>query len=197
MIAELRGTLTSLDGDLATIMTAGGVGYEVALPIGALQILPRVGQDVHFHTVLVVREDAWSLFGFNSARERAVFQRILMANGVGPRLALALVSSLGSDRVVHAIQNNDLAALCTVSGVGKKKAERMVLELKDRMRDFQISSRPDAPGPAAAQAITALTNLGYPVIAAEAAVQAIVTEHPDNAPSDLIRAALAHLAKNR
>lgn len=194
MIAQIRGTLTAVDGDLVTVMTPGGVGYEIALPLGVLQRLPRPGQDVTLHTVLVVREDGWMLFGFDSHDERVVFQRVLQANGVGPRLALALVSSLGGERVVRAVQDSDIAVLCTVPGVGKKKAERMVLELQDRMRDLQVTSHDDRPGPTAAQAISALINLGYGQLAAETAVKTVLAERPSTEAAELIRDALQQLA---
>lgn len=196
MIAQIRGTLTAIDSDLVTVMTASGVGYEIALPLGVLQGLPRPGQDVTLHTVLVVREDGWMLFGFDSVEERAVFQRVLQANGVGPRLALALVSSLGGERVVRAVQDSDIAVLCTVPGVGKKKAERMVLELQDRMRDLQVTSHHDRPGPTAAQAISALMNLGYGQLAAETAVKTVLADRPSTEAAELIREALQQLAGN-
>ena len=98
MIAQVQGALTATDGDLITVMTAAGVAYELSLPVGAVSRLPPVGSDLHVHTVLVVREDAWSLFGFDLPAERGVFQRLLQANGVGPRLALAMISALGGDR---------------------------------------------------------------------------------------------------
>ena len=137
MIAQIRGTVAGKDGDRVVVMTAAGVAYEISLPAGVLGRVPAVGQEVHLHTVVAVREDDWSLYGFDQASDRGVFQRLLQANGVGPRLALAMMSALGGDRVVRAVRDGDLAALCTVSGVGKKKAERMVLELKEA-----ISVRP-------------------------------------------------------
>jgi len=203
VIAEIRGTLASKSGDLVTIMTAAGVAYEVSVPVGTLTRLPHVGGDVQLHTSLVVREDSWSLFGFDRLSERVVFQRLLLANGVGPRLALAVISALGGDRVIRAVRSEDLAALCTVQGVGKKKAERMVLELKDRMGDLEV---PDdvtgpgptvGPGPTGQQAVTALGNLGYAQLESEDAVRAVLAEGESAGTADLIRLALVHLTGRR
>lgn len=197
MIAEIRGTLSSKSGDLVTIMTAAGVGYEVSVPVGTLARLPRVGGDTHLHTTLVVREDSWSLFGFDRPSERIVFQRLLLANGVGPRLALAVLSALGGDRVIRAVRNEDIAALCTVQGVGKKKAERMVLELKDRMGDLEVPDDVAGPGPVGQQAVTALANLGYAQVESEDAVRAVLAEDETTGTADLIRLALVQLSGGR
>ena len=135
MISGIRGTLQSKSADHVLVATDGGITYELAVPIGVLEQLPDVGGQVALQTVLVVREDGWALFGFDQGYERDVFQRLLGTSGVGPRLALALVSALGGARVVRSVREADIAALCTVPGVGKKTAERIVLELKDRLRD--------------------------------------------------------------
>jgi Holliday junction DNA helicase RuvA len=197
VIAEVRGSLTAKHGDLVTIMTAGGVGYEVTVPLGVLERLPRPGGEVRLHTMLVVREDSWALFGFDQLKERAVFQRLLVASGVGPRLALSLLSALGAERVVRAVQTEDLAVLCTVPGVGKKKAERMVLELKDRMRDLEVASEQAAPAQSTVQAVTALVNLGYSSTEADAAVRAVVAGGTDADSGTLIRDALQRLTRGK
>jgi Holliday junction DNA helicase RuvA len=203
VIAEIRGNLTSKSGDLVTIMTAAGVGYEISVPVGTLGRLPRAGGDVQLHTTLVVREDSWSLFGFDRPSERVVFQRLLLANGVGPRLALAVISALGGDRVIRAVRNEDIAALCTVQGVGKKKAERMVLELKDRMGDLEVPDDVTGPGvtvgPGATgqQAVTALINLGYGQVESEDAVRTALAEGEPAGTADLIRLALEQVTGRR
>jgi Holliday junction DNA helicase RuvA len=150
---------------------------------------------VHLHTVLVVREDGWSLFGFNTPEERAVFQRLLGASGVGPRLALSLVSSLGGDRVVRAVKEGDIAALCTVSGIGKKKAERMVLELKDRMRDLEVEGGAEEIDSTGDQAIRALVKLGYGQLEADTAVRSVLASNGTAGPSEIIRSALEMLSR--
>ncbi len=197
MIASVRGTVTARSGDLVTIATAGGVSYEMAVPLGVLEQLPPAGGEVHLHTVLVVREDGWALFGFETADERIVFQRLLGASGVGPRLALGLLSALGSDRVVRAIAEGDLAALCTVSGVGKKKAERMVLELKDRMSDLEITGEPTGIGSAGDQSVNALLTLGYGQMEADGAVRTVLAANGTADTADVIRSALELLARGQ
>jgi Holliday junction DNA helicase RuvA len=197
VIAGITGTLVAKSADKVFVATTGGVTYEVAVPIGVLEHMPAVGGDVALRTVLVVREDGWALFGFDSEHERDVFQRLLGTSGVGPRLALALVSALGGARVVRCIRENDIAALCTVPGVGKKTAERIVLELKDRLRDVAV---PDGGAGAAVapteQAVQALVNLGYPAAEAERAVRAAVSDGTGEAV-DLIRGALQLLTKSK
>lgn len=197
MIASVRGTVTARSGDLVTIATAGGVSYEMAVPLGVLEQLPPAGGEVHLHTVLVVREDGWALFGFETADERIVFQRLLGASGVGPRLALGLLSALGSDRVVRAIAEGDLAALCTVSGVGKKKAERMVLELKDRMGDLEITGEPTGIGSAGDQSVKALLTLGYGQMEADGAVRSVLAANGAADTGKIIRSALELLARGQ
>lgn len=195
MIAGVRGTLTARHGDRIVVATASGVSYELAVPIGVLERLPSDGAAVDLRTVLVVREDGWSLYGFDRDFERAVFQRLLGASGVGPRLALALLSSLGGARVVGALRGGDLAALCTVPGVGKKTAERIVLELKDRLGDLTPPGETPARAPAADQAVQALVNLGYGAMDADRAVRAALAERGTAAPAELIRQALQTLAR--
>lgn len=197
MIAQVRGVIAEKTGDTVTVMTSGGVGYDVAVPVGTLERLPDAGAEIQLHTVLVVKEDGWALFGFDRPLDKAVFERTLTASGVGPRLALALLSALGSDRVVRAVREGDLAALCTVSGVGKKKAERMILELKDRMGDLDLTGEREAASAAGAQAVNALVNLGYGHVEADDAVRAVLAAEPGAPASDVIRAALQQLARSR
>lgn len=191
MIGMVSGTLGEREGDTILIETAGGVGYAVTVPLGVLERLPAPGGRVSLYTELVVREDAWTLYGFDHAGERSIFQRLLSASGFGPKLALALLSTLGPARTVRSIQQRDIAALSTVSGIGRKKAEKLVVELGDRFKDVpvEIGSAP-RPGEAALQA---LVGLGYPAAIAEEAVRAIMsTGVSDTAP--VIRLALQRLA---
>ncbi len=195
MIAGIRGTLQSRTGDRVLVATDGGVLYEIAVPIGVLEKLPEPGAPVALQTVLVVREDGWALFGFDEEHERDVFQRLLGATGVGPRLALGLVSTLGGARVVRSVKEGDLAALCTVPGVGKKTAERIVLELKDRLRDIVVPGTAGGTSAPVEQAVQALVNLGYPAADAERAVRAVVSETGAGEAVDLIRGALQLLTQ--
>ena len=158
MIATLTGTLAERTGDTMVLQTEGGVGYAVTLPLGVSERLPPLGARVTLYTELVVKEDGWALFGFDQPLERAIFQRLLGASGFGPRLALALLSTLGPERTVLSIQGRDIAALSTVSGIGKKKAERLVVELQDRFEDSTVSSSMPQPT-VAVEAVKALLEM--------------------------------------
>jgi Holliday junction DNA helicase RuvA len=200
MIARLTGKLAAKGIDRIEIMTGGGVGYELLIPLSVLESLPKLGDDVTLHTALVVKEDGWQLFGFGNANDRALFYTLLGASGVGPALALGLISALGSGRVVRAIRDRDLDTLQGVPRVGKKIAERLCVELGDKMKDFAgADAAPGAPVKqegVAADAVRALTALGYAQTEAEKAVRSAL-EHGGSkgATADVIRAALAVLQK--
>jgi Holliday junction DNA helicase RuvA len=196
MIATIAGTLLERHEDTIIIQTDGGVGYEVTLPLGVFARLPANGNRVRLYTELVVREDEWSLYGFDQALERRIFQRLLGASGFGPRLALALLSTLGPERTVRSIKGKDVAALATVSGIGKKKAERLILELSDRFADSEIEPAPSIPRPAE-EAVQALTALGYPPAAAEDAIRQVLGQGEDGDTPQLVRKALQWIAKPR
>jgi holliday junction DNA helicase RuvA len=197
MIAQVAGTLVSKDLDRVEIMTASGVAYELAIPLGVFETLPRAGEAVLLHTHLVVKEDAWQLFGFSSNFERRVFQRVLNAKGVGPALALGLLSTLSADRLIRAIREKDVPTLQSVPRVGRKKAEQLILDLADKLDDLQVSAssgvrRPEAAG--ADDAIRALASLGYSMGDAERAVrQAIDDGGQGMGAAELIRSALAKI----
>lgn len=196
MIARVAGTLLAADIDRVEIMTAGGVAYTVHIPLSVAEALPRPGGTVALHTALVVREDSWTLYGFATAAERAMFQRVLGTTGVGPALAMNLMSALGGDRLVRAVQENDLAALTRVPRVGKKLAERLVLELRDKLvasGDAPASGRAKTPPGPGADALRALVALGYQAADAEKAVFAALEDGGADT-SALIRDALSRLA---
>jgi Holliday junction DNA helicase RuvA len=200
MIARITGTLVGKGLDRIEVMTAGGVGYELVIPLGVLESLPREGAQVSLHTALVVKEDGWMLFGFTAPEERALFNTLLAASGVGPSLALGLISALGLGRLVRAIRDRDIATLQGVPRVGKKIAERLCVELGDKMKNFAAAIGPrSATAPAdgaAADAIRALVALGYANNDAEKAVRsAIESSGPKGATADVIRNALAVLQK--
>ncbi len=197
MIAAIRGTIVAKTGDRVIVATVGGVSYEVAVPLGVLERLPAEGGDVALRTVPVVREDGWALYGFDEEHEQETFQRLLGATGVGPRLALALLSTLGGARVVRALKEHDLAALCTVPGIGTKTAERLVLELRDRVGEIAAPGDQRAASAPAEQAVQALVNLGYGHADADRAVRAVVSENGSGEPVDLIRGALQLLTKRK
>lgn len=196
MIAMVAGEIVARSADGVTIQTDGGVGYEVAVPAGVMARLPGDGHRVRLYTELVVREDSWSLYGFDQPAERTVFQRLLGASGFGPKLALALLSALGPERTVRAIRDRDLALLSSVSGIGRKKAERLALELQDRLDDVALH----APSPRASgsdEAARALVALGYTPAAADDAIRAALTGVALEDTPTLIRRALQQLASNR
>jgi Holliday junction DNA helicase RuvA len=198
MISRIRGTLEAKDLDRVEIATPGGVGYMLQIPLSVYETLPAVGEPVSLFTSLIVKEDAWQLFGFSSQLERRLFDLVRTANGVGPALALSLLSSLTAPRLVRAIVEKDTATLQSVPRVGKKKAEQMILDLATKMRDVDVtptSSGAPAPGAAAEDAIRALVSLGYSLVDAERAVRATLdaTTGPI-AATDLIRNALARIA---
>ena len=198
MIGGVRGTLAGKSGERITVATPGGVSYELSVPLGVLERLPAEGSAVELRTVLVVREDGWLLFGFDSDYDRTVFQRLLNATGVGPRIALALVSTLGAVRVVRALKENELGTLCTVPGIGKKTAERMVLELKDKFGDLAApGAAPSTISPVAEQAVQALINLGFSPADADRAVRAAVSADGSSGTAEIIRSALQILTRSR
>jgi Holliday junction DNA helicase RuvA len=193
MIAIVTGTLAARDGDSIVVQTESGVGYQVTVPAGVAGRLPPMGGRVTLHTELVVKEDGWALFGFDRAPERRIFQRLLDASGFGPKLALALLSALGAERTVRSIRGRDLAALSSVAGIGRKKAERLVLELRDRLDDVPLE--PETARTAGTDdAVRALTGLGYAAGAAEDAVRAAIAAGSSEETPQLIRLALQRLA---
>jgi len=198
MIVQVAGVLLAKDLDRVELLTDGGVAYELAVPLNAYEALPRVGERASLHTYLVVKEDGWQLFGFTAALERRVFQKVLGAKGVGPALALGLLSSLTAERLVRAIREKDVATLQSVPRVGRKKAEQLILDLADKLDELQGSVTPGGVGKGAApgteDAIRALVSLGYSTADAEKAVRGVLDGGAKgmSAP-ELIRAALARI----
>ncbi|HXJ31697.1 MAG TPA: Holliday junction branch migration protein RuvA [Gemmatimonadales bacterium] len=190
MIAAVAGSLAAKTADRVVVQTPGGVAYEVTVPLGVMERLPGIGQSVTLATELVVREDGWSLYGFLDESERRLFQRLLTVNGVGPRIAVAFLSTLGAERGAKAIQKKDLATLSSVSGVGRKLAERLALELSDKLGEL-VGGQPaplDAPARAA---LAALERLGYGGTEAERALrQALAGDGGDADAEALVRRAL-------
>ena len=204
MISQLSGKLLTKDLDRVEVMTAGGVGYELTIPLGVYESLPRAGEMCTLFTYLVVKEDSWQLFGFSTAFERRVFQRVLDAKGVGPALAIGMMSALSAERLVRAIREKDIATLQGAPRVGRKKAEQLILDLAEKMDDLStaLGSRPSAlgasPAPVAEDAVRALVSLGYAAPDAERAVKAALDAGGAamSAP-DLIREALAKVTDAR
>lgn len=195
MISHINGTLTSKDIDRVEVMTPGGVGYELQIPLGLFETLPKQGEKISLHTSLVVKEDGWQLFGFSSIFERRLFQKLLTANGVGPSLALGLMSALSANRLVRAIQQKDIPTLQGVPRVGRKKAERLILDLADKLDGLGgDDGGPRLADGAAEDAMRALVSLGYNNADAEKGVRAALDAGGGGlSAAELIRSALAKL----
>jgi holliday junction DNA helicase RuvA len=195
VISRIRGTLLRRELGVAEIMTASGLGYELHIPLGVFERLPKEGQDVELRVYHVVREDAVELFGFIDHAERIVFSRLLSASGVGPRLALNIMSAMPPERIVRAIVDKDIAALRRIPGLGAKKAERLALELADRLDDVAVAATGVSVNPVLDEAVKALVALGYSSADAASAVRKVIDEQGAMAPVDLIRAALAGMKR--
>lgn len=196
MIGRLRGTLAEKQPP-HLLLDVGGVGYEVEVPMTTLYRLPAQGEVVTLHTHLVVREDAHLLYGFGEKRERELFRELIRLNGVGPKLALALMSSLEVDELVRCVQAQDTSVLVKVPGVGKKTAERLLVELKDRFKAWEnlpniaplvLPNQAAGAASAEADAVSALVALGFKPQEASRAVAAV--EGEDLSSEELIRRAL-------
>lgn len=173
MIALVSGRLAAKHADRVVVHTTGGVGYEIVVPLGVMARLPGLGETVTLATELVVREDAWSLYGFTDDVERRFFQRLIGVSGIGPKIAIALLSALGLERGVRAVAERNVALLSSVSGIGKKTAERLVLELADKLGELegQAGPAPHSGGGAAEAALKALERLGYATAEADRALR--------------------------
>lgn len=171
MIASLQGRLESLGSNWA-IINVNGVGFQVYLPTSTLSTLGSIGKEVHLHTNLVLREDSVTLYGFASAEELSLFQTLLSVSGIGPKLALAMLSAMSVEQVSMAIATGSVDLLRTVPGIGKKTAERLILELKDKIgTGFIAALTPLAQENA--DVLTVLTSLGYSVSEASRAVASL------------------------
>ncbi len=196
MISRLKGTLISREPDHVEVETAGGVVYEIKIPLSILQRLPKPpASDFEIHTLQLVREDSVALYGFMEPFERQLFTRLLGAPKVGPKVALAMLSTYSAGRLAQLLVEKDVAALTQVSGVGKKTAELIVLELADKVQDLAVeaggSDGADGTGPRVQEAVGALVALGYSFVDADAAVRRALAEGEAAGTEELIRRALA------
>ena len=195
MIGRIRGQLAGLDGQ-TVLIEAGGVGYEVEVPTPTLAALPRGGGEVTLHTHFIVRDDAQQLYGFAAKGERDLFRTLLRINKVGPRLALSVISSVDIGDLAMAAAENDVSRLVKVPGVGKKTAERMLLELKDRLAELDIAAPARVravPDASLAEAERALVALGYKAGEAARAVESVAGE--GLSPEQIVREALRRFAQ--
>ena len=192
MISRLQGKLLSQDAACVEVETSGGVVYEVEVPITVLQGLPSPGGSVELRTLQVVTESSIALYGFSSAHERLLFQRLLTATGVGAKLALAMMSTYSVERLARALVEKDSTALQQVSGIGKKKAEKIALDLADKVADLAIVTPVvDGVTGGAQDAVQALVNLGYSFSVADTAVRAVLEDGIPDSTEELVRRALS------
>ncbi|MBR9908868.1 MAG: Holliday junction branch migration protein RuvA [Gammaproteobacteria bacterium] len=204
MIGRLQGVLLEVQAP-EILVDVQGVGYEVFVPMTTLYQLPQPGSSITLLTHFAVSENGQSLYGFYARRDRDLFRTLIKVNGVGPRLALAILSGLEATQLVSCVRENNLAALVKVPGVGKKTAERLVIELRDKLKDWEGSPSPQAGtasnstgSSVAANAIiadaeSALVALGYKPVEASKVIAAVTREHDVARSEDLIRLALKSL----
>lgn len=203
MIGRLRGKIIQKQPP-QLLIDVQGVGYEVDAPMSTFYQLPNIGEDVTLHTHLVVREDAQLLYGFASDSERSLFRSLIKINGVGAKLALTILSGMNAQEFIHCIQDNDASALVRLPGIGKKTAERLIIELRDRLKDelpetgvntgqtMSAMSAQSSSSPAG-DAVSALIALGYKAQEASRMVRSIDAEGKD--VEDIIRLSLQGVVK--
>ncbi len=202
MIAHIAGKLIQKQPN-SVIVDVGGVGYELTVPLSTFYDLGEIGTDVSLRAYTYVREDALQLFGFRTEREKQLFLLLTSVSGVGPKLAITLLSGLNADDLIRAIRDNNLARLVGVPGVGKKTAERLVVELRDKVAKLSVSAQAEpvqSDYMAVANAlsddiVSALVNLGYQKAAAEKAVGNVFSENADASFETALKQALRTLAR--
>ena len=205
MIAHLSGTLLAKQAT-SVIVDVGGVGYEVTIPVTTFYDLEEPGAQVSLRIYTHVREDTLQLYGFKTARERELFTQLILVSGIGPKSAIAMLSGMNADEIITAIRTNNLARLTSIPGLGKKTAERLVIELRDKMTKLsspeleeELAARASGSMPSddtlREDALSALTNLGYQRAAAEKAVTHAMQESGDLSVELLLRRSLRTLSK--
>jgi Holliday junction DNA helicase RuvA len=201
MIGFLSGKILEKDAN-TVIVDVGGVGYEVTIPLSTFYELGEVGSDVQLRIFTHVREDALQLFGFKTSRERDIYLKLISVQGIGAKSGIAMLSGMNADEIVAAIRTNNLVRLTSIPGVGKKTAERIVIELRDKIGELSAaasassgSASDQAPDTVFDDALSALVNLGYQRNAAEKALQDASKDGAELSVQKLLRAALQKLAK--
>ncbi len=203
MIAYLSGKLLEKEANLI-IVDVGGVGYEVIIPLSTFYDLGEIGEDVSLRIYTYVREDVFQLFGFKTVRERELFLLLISVSGIGPKSAITALSGMSADEIIGAIRQNNLARLNSIPGVGKKTAERLVIELRDKIAKLSAVSAEEMRAEGIPQtsgddvyedAISALVNLGYQRNAAEKALKQAMQEGTEMSVQKLLRKSLQFLAK--
>jgi holliday junction DNA helicase RuvA len=196
VIAQVRGRLLR-KGPQEAIVDVGGVGYRVTIPLSTFYRIGEPGEDVMLLTYTHVREDVLALFGFLTPAEQDLFEKLIAVSGVGPKLAIAILSGIETPDLVAALRSSDVARLTRIPGVGRKTAERLVLELKDRMQGLAAAAEAASPGPAATpkdDLVSALVHLGYSRPEAERGVDRALKEDGGGRFEDLLRRTLRILS---
>jgi len=205
MIAHLSGTLLSKQAT-SVIVDVSGVGYEVNIPLSTFYDLEDLGSTVQLRIYTHVREDAIQLYGFKTARERELFLKVISVTGIGPKLGITLLSGMSADEMIASIRTNNLARLTLIPGVGRKTAERLILELREKIADLssaqleeELGAKPEAAelteDTVRADALSALLNLGYQRSGAEKAIDAALGEGGDVTVESILRRGLKKLAR--
>ena len=196
MIAGVRGTLEAQNTDWV-ILAVGGFSVRVYAPLGTITRLPGLGQTVHLATHLYVREDQIALYGFLRLADKLLFEKLLTVSGIGPKLAITILSGMPADEMVGSIRGNDVARLTRIPGIGRKTAERMVLELRDKLPPAPTGQEVAVPSisPVEEDVLSALVNLGYQRAAAEKTVAAALKSGKAASFDQLFREALGTLSK--
>ncbi|MDQ3256509.1 MAG: Holliday junction branch migration protein RuvA [Acidobacteriota bacterium] len=205
MIAHLSGTLLAKQAT-SVILDVGGVGYEVTIPVSTFYDMEEAGAQIQLRIYTHVREDALQLFGFKTARERELFMLLILVSGIGPKSGIAMLSGMSADEIINAIRTNNLARLTSIPGVGRKTAERLVIELRDKMAALtspaleeeiaaQAARAPQSDDALREDALSALVNLGYQRAIAEKAVTQAMAEGGGLSVELLLRRSLRTLSK--
>lgn len=196
MIGKIRGILVEKKPPEIQVDVAG-ITYEVQVPMSTLYVLPELGKELTLHTHFVVRDDAQLLYGFYDAKDKVMFRSLIKVNGVGPKMALGILSSMEADEFVRTVRNNDINAMVKMPGIGKKTAERLLIEMRDRIKDWanvdEVGAEQESPVPSSItnDAETALVSLGYkPQQAARAIAQVLKVSSGINDSEELIRQSL-------
>lgn len=196
MIAHLRGRLLAKHPNQAIVET-GGVGYDVTISVPTFSGLPAVGSEIALHIHTHVREDAIALYGFLRPAEKLLFEKLITVSGIGPKLAITILSGMAADEMVGAIRGNDVVRLTRIPGIGRKTAERMVLELRDKLPEVAPTAVPAAPVLSATEedVLSALVNLGYQRATAEKTLATLVKDGGAKSFDQMFRAVLGRLSK--
>jgi holliday junction DNA helicase RuvA len=204
MIAYLSGKLLEKEAN-SVIVEVNGVGYEVAIPLSTFYELGEIGSDVALRIYTYVREDTLSLFGFKTQREKELFLKLISVSGIGAKSGIGILSGMSADEIINAIRSNNLMRLNSIPGIGKKTAERIVIELRDKINTISVGSAdlsPTSDAPVISggndvydDAVSALTNLGYQRQAAEKALNQAMQEGTEMSVQKLLRRSLQLLAK--